>query len=411
MRILAMVLAGGEGRRLAPLTRDRAKPAVPFGGRYRIIDFVLSNLVNSRIFRINVLTQYKSESLNRHLARAWSLSTSIGHYVASVPAQQRTGTTWYQGSADAIYQNLNLIADEKPDVVAVFGGDNVYKMDIRQMVDWHLAKGADATIATIPVPIEQGNQFGICNVDSDHRMTSFAEKPKVTAPMPGSQTHALASMGNYLFETEALIREIKRDARDSESAHDFGKSILTHMVGAGQNVFAYDFATNVVPGMEEKERGYWRDVGSIESLYDCNMDLLAVDPVFNLYNQRWPIYSASYTAPPAKFVFFDEKGGRVGEAHDSLISGGCIVSGGHVVRSILSPYVRVRSFATVIDSIILEGVIIGRHAKLKKVIVDKGVEIPEGCSIGFDAEADRARGFTVSETGITVVPKGMQITS
>ncbi|HUQ42312.1 MAG TPA: sugar phosphate nucleotidyltransferase, partial [Candidatus Limnocylindrales bacterium] len=274
MRILGMVLAGGEGRRLAPLTRDRAKPAVPFGGRYRIIDFVLSNLVNSRIFRINVLTQYKSESLNRHLARAWSLSTSIGHYVASVPAQQRTGTSWYQGSADAIYQNLNLISDEKPDVVAVFGGDNVYKMDIRQMVDWHLAKGADATIATIPVPLDQCRSFGICNVDNDHRMTSFVEKPKTTQPMPGSQTMALASMGNYLFDTEALIREITRDARDSESSHDFGKNILTRMVEGGQNVFAYDFATNVVPGMEEKERGYWRDVGTIESYYDCNMDLL-----------------------------------------------------------------------------------------------------------------------------------------
>ena len=403
-----MVLAGGEGRRLAPLTRDRAKPAVPFGGRYRIVDFVLSNLVNSRIFRINVLTQYKSESLNRHLARAWSLSTNIGHYVASVPAQQRTGTTWYQGSADAIYQNLNLIADEKPDVVAVFGGDNIYKMDIRQMVDWHLSKGADATVATIPVPLDQCKSFGICNVDADHRMTSFVEKPKTTPPMPGSTTMTLASMGNYLFETEALVREIKRDAKDSESAHDFGKNIITRMVDATK-VYAYDFATNVVPGMEEKERGYWRDVGTIESYWESSMDLLAVDPIFNLYNQRWPIYSANYVAPPAKFVFNDAAKQRVGQSHDSLVSEGCIVSGGEVTRSILSPFVRVHSYSSVEDSILLEGVSVGRHAKVKRAIVDKGVEVPPGARIGFDPEADRARGFTVSESGVTVVPKGMKI--
>ena len=404
-----MVLAGGEGRRLAPLTRDRAKPGVPFGGRYRIVDFVLSNLVNSRIFRINVLTQYKSESLNRHLARAWSLSTSIGHYVASVPAQQRTGTTWYQGSADAIYQNLNLIADEKPDVVAVFGGDHIYKMDIRQMVDWHLSKGADATVATIPVPIDQCRQFGICEVDAEHRMTAFLEKPKTTEPMPGSTDMTLASMGNYLFETEALIREVKRDARDSESAHDFGKNIITKMVESRSKVYAYDFATNVVPGMEEKERGYWRDVGTIEMYYESNMDLLNVDPVFNLYNQRWPIYSANYVAPPAKFVFYDEEQKRIGQSHDSLVSEGCIVSGGHVVRSILSPFVRVNSFSRVEDSIVLEGVTVGRHAKIRRAIVDKGVDVPQGCEIGFDPEADRARGFTVTESGITVVPKGMKI--
>jgi glucose-1-phosphate adenylyltransferase len=410
MRILAMVLAGGEGRRLAPLTRDRAKPAVPFGGRYRIIDFVLSNLVNSRIFRINVLTQYKSESLNRHLARTWALSTNIGHYVASVPAQQRTGTTWYQGSADAIYQNLNLIADEKPDIVAVFGGDHVYKMDVRQMVDFHMAKGADTTVATIPFPLDQCKSFGVCNIDAEHRMTSFVEKPKKTDSMPGKEGFFLASMGNYLFNTEALIREVKRDARDAESAHDFGKNIISSMVGRA-NVFAYDFATNVVPGMEEKERGYWRDVGSLETYYESNMDLVHVDPVFNLYNQKWPIYAASANAPPAKFIFQDEKKGRVGQAHDSLISEGVIVSGGSVRRSILSPYVRVNSFSEVDDSILLANVSVGRYCKLRRVIVDKNVEIPPKTRIGFDPEEDRTRGFTVTEEGLTVIPAGTKIKS
>jgi len=403
-----MVLAGGEGRRLAPLTRDRAKPAVPYGGRYRIIDFVLSNLLNSRIFRINVLTQYKSESLNRHLARAWALSTNFGQYVASVPAQQRTGTNWYAGSADAIYQNLNLIADEKPDVVAVFGGDHIYRMDIRQMADFHARKGADLTVATIPVKTEDARGFGVCNISADHEITGFVEKPKNPEPMPGSTTHCLASMGSYLFSADALVREIKRDARDPESAHDFGKNILTSMVGRSR-VFAYDFNTNVVPGMEEKERGYWRDVGTIENYWESNMDLVSVDPVFNLYNASWPIYSAAFNAPPAKFVFEDEKKHRVGHAVDSLVSEGVIISGGFARRSILSPYVRVNSFSEVEESILLEGVNVGRHCKLKKTIIDKGVELPQKTEIGFDPEADRARGFTVTEGGITVVPKGMRI--
>lgn len=408
MRILAMVLAGGEGRRLAPLTRDRAKPAVPFGGRYRIIDFVLSNLVNSRIFRINVLTQYKSESLNRHLARAWSLSANIGHYVASVPAQQRTGTTWYQGSADAIYQNLNLINDEKPDIVAVFGGDHVYKMDVRQMIDHHVSKGADVTVATIPFPVEQSRSFGVCNIDTDHRITSFVEKPKKTESMPGKPGMFLASMGSYLFNTEALVREVKRDARDAESAHDFGKNILTSMVPRAK-VYAYDFATNVVPGMEEKERGYWRDVGEIDTYYESNMDLVSIDPTFNLYNQRWPIYSAQSVAPPAKFIFQDTKKGRIGQAHDSLVSEGVVISGGTVNHCILSPFVRVNSFSEVEDSILLAGVNVGRHSKIKRTIVDKNVDIPPKTRIGYDAEEDRARGFTVTESGITCIPAGMKI--
>lgn len=403
-----MVLAGGEGRRLSPLTRDRAKPAVPFGGRYRIIDFVLSNLVNSRIFRINVLTQYKSESLNRHIARAWAMSTNFGHYVASVPAQQRTGTSWYLGSADAVYQNLNLIYDEKPDIVAVFGGDHVYKMDIRQMVDFHMAKGADCTVATIPVPLEESRQFGVTNIDEENRITSFVEKPKKTEPMPGRPGHFLASMGSYLFNTDVLIREVKRDSRDAESAHDFGKNILTSMVPRSR-VYAYDFATNVLPGMEEKERGYWRDVGTTDSYYESNMDLAAVDPVFNIYNQNWPIYSASFNAPPAKFVFDDQKKGRVGQAHDSMLSEGVVVSGGTVKHSILSPFVRVNSYSHVADSILLQNVNIGRHSKIKRTIIDKNVDVPPGTRIGYDAEEDRARGFHVTESGITVVPAGMKI--
>lgn len=405
-KVLSMVLAGGEGRRLDPLTRDRAKPAVPFGGRYRIIDFVLSNLVNSGLFTIKVLTQYKSDSLNTHLSRAWRLSSVLGHYIEAVPAQQRTGLDWYKGSADAIYQNLNLITDEEPDHVVVFGSDHIYRMDVRQMVDFHQRTQAECTVAAIPVPLKEAHQFGICKVDEEGRLVDFLEKPKEPPPMPGRPDMALASMGNYVFRTESLVREIVRDAGE-DGAHDFGKSIIAEMFRTSK-VMVYDFATNVVPGQSERERGYWRDVGTVEAYFASNMDLVDIDPVFSLYNDRWPLHTMQFDAPPAKFVFSDTEGGRVGFATDSLISEGCIISGGHIHRTILSPKVRINSYADVSESILFEGVQVGRHAKIRRAIIDKNVSIPSGMEIGYDLAADRRR-FPVSETGIVVIPKGMKL--
>jgi len=404
--VLSMVLAGGEGKRLDPLTRDRAKPAVPFGGRYRIIDFVLSNLVNSGFFRIKLLTQYKSESLNAHLSRAWHLSNVLGHFVETVPAQMRTGPDWYKGSADAIYQNLNLITDEEPDHVLVFGADHVYRMDVRQMLDMHLATGADCTLAAIPVPLAEAHQFGICRVDPEGRLVDFLEKPSDPPPMPGRPDMALASMGNYLFRTDVLVREVVRDAA-AGGVHDFGKSILSGLFRSNR-VMVYDFAKNDVPGQSERERGYWRDVGTIEALYAASMDLVDVDPIFSLYNERWPIHTMQYDAPPAKFVFSDREGGRVGFATDSLISEGCIISGGHLHRTVLGPKVRINSYSDVSESILFEGVQIGRHARIRRAIVDKNVVVPPHTEIGYDPEADRRR-FPVSDTGIVVIPKGMRL--
>ena len=406
-KVLSMVLAGGEGRRLDPLTRDRAKPAVPFGGRYRIIDFVLSNLINSGLFHIKILTQYKSESLNAHLSRAWHLSNVLGHYIEAVPAQMRTGPDWYKGSADAIYQNLNLITDEEPDHVLVFGSDHIYRMDVRQMLELHAATGADCTIAAIPVPIREAHQFGICEVDENGRLVRFLEKPKDPPPMPGRPDMALASMGNYLFKSDVLVREVVRDAA-TPGAHDFGKSIISELFKTS-NVRVYDFAKNVVPGQGERERGYWRDVGTIESLYSANMDLVDIDPIFSLYNDKWPLHTMQYDAPPAKFIFSDREGGRVGFATDSLISEGCIISGGHIHRTILSPKVRINSYADVSESILFEGVQIGRHARIRRAIIDKNVVIPPNTEIGYDLEADRRR-FPVSDSGIVVIPKGMKLT-
>ena len=406
-KVLSMVLAGGEGKRLDPLTRDRAKPAVPFGGRYRIIDFVLSNLINSGLFRIKILTQYKSESLNTHLSRAWHLSNVLGHYIETVPAQMRTGPDWYKGSADAIYQNLNLITDEEPDHVLVFGSDHIYRMDVKQMMELHETTDADCTIAAIPVPIAEAHQFGICKVDESGRLVDFLEKPKNPPPMPGRPDMALASMGNYVFKADVLVREILRDAAVPGSAHDFGKSIISEMFSKTK-VMVYDFATNMIPGQGERERGYWRDVGTIEALYASNMDLVSIDPIFSLYNDKWPLHTMQYDAPPAKFVFSDKEGGRVGFATDSLISEGCIISGGHIHRTVLSPKVRINSYADVSESILFEGVQIGRHARIRRAIIDKNVVIPPNTEIGFDLEADRKR-FPVSETGIVVIPKGMQL--
>jgi glucose-1-phosphate adenylyltransferase len=407
-KVLAMILAGGEGRRLDPLTRERAKPAVPFGGRYRIIDFVLSNFANSGVLKMKVLVQYKSDSLNTHVQRAWRLTALLNEYVEIVPAQMRVGPKWFEGSADAIYQNLNLITDEEPDYTFVFGADHVYRMDVRQMLRVHQEKQADLTVAAIPIPVSDADQFGIIESDADGRMVGFVEKPKENPKtMPGDATRCLASMGNYLFTTEALVQEIVRDAGDSNSAHDFGKSIVSSMYDR-KRVFVYDFAHNKVPGQSEKERGYWRDVGSLDAYYQANMDLVAVDPVFSLYNDRWPIFTIQHNYPPAKFVFNNEKEGRVGKATDSLVSEGCIISGGHVHHCIVSPRVRVNSYAYVEDSILFDNVNVGRHCRLRRCIVDKHVDMPAGTQIGFDLEEDRRR-FQVTESGIVVIPKGMRI--
>jgi glucose-1-phosphate adenylyltransferase len=406
-RTLAMILAGGEGRRLAPLTADRAKPAVPFGGRYRIIDFVLSNFANSDVLRMKVLTQYKSDSLNIHLSRGWRLSSALGQFVETVPAQQRTGPEWYRGSADAIYQNLNLVTDENPDYVFVFGADHIYRMDTRQMLDFHVDQGADCTVAAIPVPLEQASQFGVITADESGRMVDFQEKPAQAKPMVNDPTKVLASMGNYLFTTEALVREIVRDA-GRDSAHDFGKSIISEMF-KHTKVSVYDFATNTVPGQGPAEVGYWRDVGDLETYYETNMDLVAVDPQLSLYNDRWPLYTAANaSAAPAKFVFNNALDQRVGTATDSLVSEGCIISGGRIHRCILSPKVRINSYSEVVDSILFEGVNVGRHAKIRSAIVDKNVDIPPGTQIGYDLEEDRKR-FFVSQNGIVVVPKGTRL--
>jgi glucose-1-phosphate adenylyltransferase len=401
-KILSMVLAGGEGKRLYPLTRDRAKPAVPFGGRYRLIDFVLSNLVNSNLLQVKVLTQYKSQSLSSHISRGWRLSAILDNYVEPVPAQMRVGRDWFRGSADAVYQNLNMITDETPDHVAIFGADHVYRMDVRQMLDLHIQKRADCTVAAIPVPLDEARDFGVIEMDHTGQMVGFEEKPKEPKPMPGNPSKALGSMGIYIFTAAALLREILRDAKE-DSEHDFGRNII-NQIWREFPTYVYDFSQNEVPGMNEAERGYWRDVGTTHSYYEANMDLIAVSPIFNLYNARWPIRTVFNFAPPAKFVFNYGDQGRVGEATDSLISEGCIVSGGRVQRSILSPHVRVNSYAHVEDAILFDGVQVGRYARVRRAIVDKNVSIPQGMEIGFDAARDRER-FHITEEGLVVIPK------
>src|SRR5436853_2060953 len=406
-KTLAMILAGGEGRRLAPLTHERAKPAVPFGGRYRLIDFVPPNVANSGVLRMKVLTQYKSDSLNTHISRGWRLSHMLGQFVESVPAQQRTGPEWYRGSADAIYQNLNLVTDEEPDFVFVFGADHIYRMDVRQMLDFHIRQKADCTVAAIPVPIEEASSVGCITDDDTGRMVDFQEKPKSPKPMLGDPTKVLASMGNYLFTTEALVREIVRDA-GKDTAHDFGKSIISEMYKKAR-VSVYDFAQNEVPGQGPREVGYWRDVGDLDTYFDSNMDLVDVDPKFSLYNDKWPIHTApDHSVAPAKFVFANIEEQRVGAATDSLVSEGCIISGGRVNKSILSPRVRINSFSDVDETILFENVNVGRHAKIRRAIIDKNVDIPQGVRIGYDVEEDKKR-FFVSPTGIVVVPKGMRL--
>ena len=404
-RIMGVVLAGGEGKRLYPLTRDRAKPAVPFGGCYRLVDFALSNLVNGGVYRIAVLTQYKSHSLDLHLAQTWRLSPLLGNYVMPVPAQMREGKRWFEGSADAIFQNLNLIHDEKPDYICVFGADHIYRMDPMQMVDAHIASGAGVTVAAIKVPVDQADQFGILET-SGGRIAQFREKPKDVRGLPDDPGHVYASMGNYVFTTRTLIDALHKDQANKSSAHDMGGNLITMLTEAGEAAH-YDFGENTVPGTSGRDAAYWRDVGTLDAYHEAHMDLISVHPVFNLYNVEWPILTWLGSIPPAKFVFDDED--RRGTAIDSLISGGVIVSGGTVRRSVLSPGAYIHSHASVEDSIILHGVHVGRGAVVRRAIIDKSVSIPEGCHIGVDPERDRARGFTVSATGVVVVGKGDRV--
>ncbi len=407
-QVLAIVLAGGAGKRLAPLTADRAKPAVPFGGLYRLIDFALSNLVNAGIRRICVLTQYKSHSLDRHITTTWRLSSLLGNYVTPVPAQQRLGPHWYTGSADAIYQSLNLIFDDQPDIVAVFGADHVYRMDMTQMVHQHMAAGAGVTVAAIPVPRDEATSFGVIQTASDGRaVEAFLEKPADPPGLPGNPDHAYASMGNYVFSTDVLIEALRQDAADDGSRHDMGGDILPMLVKQGC-AQAYNFLDNEVPGADPRDAGYWRDVGTLDSYFDAQLDLCAVHPVFNLYNDRWPILTHVPSQPPAKFVH--DSGDRIGRAINSVVSNGVIVSGGLVSQSVLSPGVRINSWSRVERSVIMHNTTIGRNAVVKNAILDKNVVVPPHAVVGVDKDHDRARGFVVSAGGVTVVGKGQEVT-
>ena len=406
--VLGIVLAGGAGTRLAPLTADRAKPAVPFGGVYRLVDFALSNLVNGGIRKICVLTQYKSHSLDRHISVTWRMSDLLGNYITPVPAQQRLGPHWYTGSADAIHQSMNLINDEHPDLVFVAGADHVYRMEPRQMIAQHLEHGAGATVAALPVSRQEAKAFGIVGVGADGRaITEFLEKPADPPSRPGYPEESYASMGIYVFDTKVLVDALRRDAADPSSRHDVGGNIIPMLVedGAAQ---AYDFLTNQVPGSTDRDHGYWRDVGTIDAYFDAHMDLRTVEPMFNLYNYRWPILTHVENLPPAKFVH--DTGDRIGRAIDSLVSNGVIISGGLVRESVLSPGVRVNSWARVESSLLLHNTVIGRHAQISRAIIDKNVVVPEGIKIGVDKDHDRARGFVVSPGGITVVGKGQVVT-
>jgi glucose-1-phosphate adenylyltransferase len=395
-RVLGIVLAGGEGKRLWPLTADRAKPAVPFGGAYRLIDFVLSNLVNAGYLRICVLTQYKSHSLDRHITQTWRMSNVLGNYITPVPAQQRLGPRWYTGSADAILQSFNLIYDDKPEYIVVFGADHVYRMDPRQMVEQHIETGAGVTVAGIRVPRAEASGFGIIDATADRRVKEFLEKPADPPGLPDNPDQSYASMGNYVFTTEALIEVLRADATDEGSVHDMGASIMPLMVEQS-GAWVYDFDDNDIPGAEQRDHGYWRDVGTMDAYYDAHMDLVAVHPIFNLYNQQWPIFTNAPQLPPAKFV-------EGGLAQESIVSPGTIVSGSAVRGSVLAPNVRLNAGAYVEGAVLMDNVQIGKGAVVRRAILDKDVVVPDGAHIGVDLEADRQR-YHVTESGIVVLGK------
>ncbi|HLS62322.1 MAG TPA: glucose-1-phosphate adenylyltransferase [Ruania sp.] len=407
-RVLAIVLAGGEGKRLMPLTQDRAKPAVPFGGIYRLVDFALSNVVNSGYLKVVVLTQYKSHSLDRHVAKTWQMSRMLGNYVAPVPAQQRVGKNWFLGSADAIYQSLNLLEDEKPDIVVVVGADHVYRMDFSQMVEQHIASGAEMTVAGIRQPISLADQFGVISASASdpHRIGEFLEKPTDPPGLADSPEEVLASMGNYVLNADALVDAVTQDSRSTTSRHDMGGDIVPFFVAKGQ-CGLYDFIDNDVPGSTDRDRDYWRDVGTLDAYYEANQDLIAVEPVFNLYNNDWPLYTGYTGLPPAKFVHLS--GDRVGHATDSIISPGVVISGGEVSSSVLSPDVRIHSWSQVTGSVLMDGVEVHRHARVRGAILDKSVVVAEGATVGVDREQDEARGFTITAEGVTVVPKNGRV--
>lgn len=407
--MFGIVLAGGEGKRLMPLTKDRAKPAVPFAGHYRLIDFAISNLINSGLRQIVVLTQYKSHSLDRHVSQTWRLSGMLNAYVASAPAQQRLGKRWFAGSADAIYQSLNLIRDENPDIVVVVGADHVYRMDFDQMVRAHQDSGAGVTVSAIRQPRELAHQFGVIRTDPDNteKIAEFLEKPKDVEGLADSPDEVLVSMGNYVFDARVLMAAVTDDADLDDSDHDMGGDVIPAFVERGE-AFVYDMNRNEVPGARDQDRLYWRDVGTIDSFFDAHMDLISADPAFNMYNANWPIYSQQWNTPPAKF--FQDASGNPGRIADSLVSLGCLIEGATVVGSVLSPGVQVLSGATVDQSVIFERAVIGEGATIHRAILDKGVRVAPGATVGVDPVADRARGYTVSASGITVVAKGSVVT-
>lgn len=394
---MTMILAGGRGERLYPLTQPRSKPSVPFGGMYRIIDFTLSNCINSGFHRIYVLTQYKSQSLDEHIRKGWNIfSAELNEFIYAVPPQQRVRDKWYTGTADAIFQNINILNRDKPKYVLILSGDHIYKMDYAKLVAYHIEKGADATVSTIPVTVDEAQRFGVCGIDNDGRIIAFQEKEKSPMEIPGKPGWCLGSMGVYVFNTDALVREISKDAK-KDTAHDFGKNIIPNMIDT-QKIFAYDFQDE-----NKKERAFWRDIGTLDSYYEASMDLVSVDPEFNLYDSSWPIRTYVPSFPPAKTVWRGSD--RHGEATESLVCNGAIISGGRTERTILGPNCRINSYCSVEESILFDGVDIGRGCRIRRAIIDKNVIIPEGTRIGFNEAEDRKR-FVVSPNGVVVIPKG-----